>query len=154
MRVIFMNRSDKLQLKIMQDFLSRLESLRPYFGKFMLVGLSGIFVNQGLLTLFVSVYDIDVSIAGILAIEISILSNFFLNNFWTWKDQKEESLFKRFIKYHAVTLISGIINYLILISLTALGIHYFISNLIGIGIGSLVNFLFNHYWTFQKSQGV
>ena len=132
----------------MPGHLQKFKVLKPYLGKFSLVGISGIFVNQGLLTLFVSVLAWEVAIAGVVAIELSILSNFFLNNFWTWKDKKESSFISRFLKYHAVTVISGGINYLILISLTYLGLHYFIANLIGIGMGTIVNFIFNHYWTF------
>jgi len=139
----------------MPERLEKFKVLKPYLGKFSLVGISGIFVNQGLLTFFVSVLGWDVSIAGVLAIELSILSNFFLNNFWTWKNQKESPFFNRFLKYHAVTIISGGLNYLILISLTYLGLHYFIANLIGIGAGTVVNFIFNHYWTFKvKHQGI
>ena len=136
----------------MKKYLKQLNNIKPYFGKFSLVGVSGIVVNQGFLTLFVSVLNWDISIAGIVAIEISILSNFFLNNFWTWKDQKDSSFLTRFIKYHTVTVISGGANYLILIILTQYGLHYFISNLIGIAIGTIINFIFNHYWTFKTKE--
>ena len=129
-----------------------LKTLKPYFGKFSAVGISGIVVNQGFLTLFVSGFKWDVAIAGIVAIEISILSNFFLNNFWTWRDQKRGSFFVRFLKYHAVTIVSGGVNYLILLILTSFGLHYFISNLIGIAVGTLVNFIFNHFWTFRARE--
>lgn len=136
----------------MKKQIEQLKNIKPYFGKFSLVGVSGIVVNQGFLTLFVSVFDWDISIAGIVAIEISILSNFFLNNFWTWKDQKDSSFLTRFIKYHAVTIVSGGTNYLILIILTHHGLHYFVSNLIGIAIGTIINFIFNHYWTFRAKE--
>ncbi len=134
----------------MHNRLIDLKNIKPYLGKFSLVGISGIFVNQGCLTLFVSVFGLSLSIAGILAIEISIVSNFLLNNFWTWRDNKTGSFIQRFIKYHAVTLLSGGVNYLILLTLTSFGLHYFISNLIGMGFAALVNFILNHYWTFQK----
>jgi dolichol-phosphate mannosyltransferase len=129
--------------------LEKLKRLSPYLGKFSLVGISGIFVNQGLLTLFVSVWGWKVSTAGLVSIELSILSNFFLNNFWTWKEKKGSSFLSRFFKYHAVTIVSGGINYLILISLTYYGLHYFIANLIGIAVATIVNFIFNHFWTFK-----
>ena len=128
------------------------KSLKPYFGKFSVVGISGIVVNQGFLTLFVSGLKWDVSIAGIVAIELSILSNFFLNNYWTWKDQKRGSFLARFFKYHAVTIVSGGVNYMILLILTSFGFHYFISNLIGIAVGTVVNFFFNHFWTFKAKE--
>jgi len=129
-----------------------LKTLKPYFGKFSVVGISGIIVNQGFLTLFVSGFEWDIAIAGIVAIEISILSNFFLNNYWTWKDQKRGSFLVRFLKYHAVTIVSGGVNYLILLILTSFGLHYFISNLVGIAVGTVVNFFFNHFWTFKAKE--
>ncbi len=134
----------------MRNRLKNFNNLKPYLGKFSLVGISGIVVNQGCLTLFVSVFGFSLSIAGILAIELSILSNFLLNNFWTWKDNKIGSFLQRFVKYHAVTLLSGGVNYLILLTLTSFGFHYFISNLIGMGFAALANFILNHFWTFQK----
>jgi len=136
----------------MSEHLQIMRSLKPYFGKFSLVGISGIVVNQGFLILFVSVFAWDVSFAGLIAIEISILSNFFLNNYWTWKDQKDSSFLTRFIKYHAVTVVSGGVNYLILLVLTSYGLHYFISNLVGIAVGTIVNFIFNHFWTFKAKE--
>lgn len=124
-----------------------IKSVRKYFIKFAIVGISGIIVNQGFLTLFVEM-GMRLSIAGILAIELSILSNFFLNNYWTWKKKNAPGILARLIKYHLVTAVSGIINYLILLLLTHYGLHYFISNLIGIGIGMIINFILNHFWTF------
>ena len=91
-----------------------------------------------------------IAIAGFLAIELSIISNFLLNNFWTWREKKEQPFFVRFLKYHAVTLISGTVNYIVLLVLTFLGMHYFVANIIGIGMGTIINFLFNHYWTFRR----
>ncbi len=128
--------------------------LRFTLGKFSLVGLSGIFVNQGTLSLVHQLMNIDVKYAGIIAIELSILSNFLLNNFWTWKKGKSRGFLLRFLKYHLVTLISGGINYIILLSLVSIGLNYLIANLIGIGIGMIINFIINHKWTFNKQEAL
>ncbi|MFP4458872.1 MAG: GtrA family protein [Candidatus Zixiibacteriota bacterium] len=119
-----------------------------YFGKFAIVGISGIVVNQGLLVLLKEAFDVRTAIAGIIAIELSIITNFLLNNFWTWKDNQVGSFWVRFLKYHLVTSVSGGINYLILLLLTHLGMHYFIANLAGIAFGMVINFFLNHFWTF------
>jgi dolichol-phosphate mannosyltransferase len=112
------------------------------------VGISGIIVNEGLLAMLTEVGDMKVTWAGAIAIEVSIIHNFLLNNFWTWRDNRQKSFLIRFIQYHSVTLISGGINYLILIGFSALGMHHLIANLIGIAIGTVINFVLNHYWTF------
>lgn len=127
-----------------------LKDLKGYFGKFALVGMSGIVVNQGILALLNLVFGISVGISGAIAIETSILNNFTLNNLWTWKDRNEHTLWQKLIKYHTVTLFSGLVNYTILLILTHIGFHVLIANLIGIGIGMTINFIFNHFWTFSK----
>ena len=59
------------------------------FVKFCLTGLSGVVVNLGsfhiLLELGVHKY-----LASPIAIEISVFSNFFLNNYWTFADRDEQ----------------------------------------------------------------
>lgn len=126
-----------------------LDNLKGYFGRFALVGISGIIVNQGVLALLNLVFGIPVGISGAIAIETSILNNFTLNNLWTWKNRNEQSLWQKLIKYHTVTLFSGLVNYTILLVLTHIGFHVLIANLIGIGIGMTINFIFNHFWTFR-----
>lgn len=131
----------------------RIFSLKGTFLKFAIVGITGIIVNQGLLALQVDVFGIDLRIAGIIAIELSILNNFYLNNLWTWKDRKKHSFTKRLLRYHMVTALSGGVNYAALLFLTgSLGMHYLVANLIGIGIGMVINFALNHLWTFQKKE--
>jgi len=123
-------------------------NLKSRFLKFAVVGISGIFVNEGLLALLTEVFAVKVHWAGAIAIEVSIIHNFLLNNFWTWRDTRQKPFITRFIQYHSVALISGSVNYIVLVGLTALGLHHLISNMIGIGIGTLINFILNHYWTF------
>ncbi|MGD8779267.1 MAG: GtrA family protein [Ignavibacteria bacterium] len=123
---------------------------KKYFGKFALVGSLGMLVNQGVLTLLTLVYNVNLEIAGIVSIEFSILSNFFLNNSWTWKEKRENSFLIRFLRYHLVTFVSGAANYAVLLLFTYFGLHHLISNLIGIGCGVVINFFMNHYWTFRE----
>ena len=118
--------------------------------KFSLVGGSGVLVNMFCLYLLTELFQIFYIISSIVAIETSILSNFFLNSIWTWNDRKQQSSFNRLLKYHICVGITAIIaNWLLLISLTELaGLHYLLSNLIGICIGVLINFVTNDLWTF------
>jgi dolichol-phosphate mannosyltransferase len=127
-----------------------IHSEKARFIKFAVVGVSGIFVNEGLLALFTEVYGLKVEVAGAIAIEASILSNFFLNNFWTWQDSHDKSFTMRLLQYHSVSIIAGVVNYLILVGLTMLGMHHLIANLIGIGFATLINFILNNHWTFAK----
>jgi len=124
--------------------------LRGYFIKFGLVGISGIAVNEGLLALFAKVFYWPLGIAGALAIEISIINNFLLNNYWTWRGSREHTFRTRLLRYHSVAIISGLVNYGILLLLSGFGMEPLLANLVGIGAGTIINFFLNHYWTFAR----
>jgi dolichol-phosphate mannosyltransferase len=125
----------------------------PRLIKFGIVGGSGVAVNVGCLYLFTEFAGIPYFVASVIAIELSILSNFTMNLLWTWRDRSEEgTLWTKIARYHigaGATALLG--NYLILIALTELvGMHYMISNLIGIAVGTFSNYLINDLWTFKK----
>ena len=126
--------------------------LRIRILKFGVVGLTGVGVNMGILYLLTEYFHILYIISSIIAIEISILSNFFLNDLWTWGDRIKKSFWERFIQYHiSVGLTAILANWLILLLLTELfGIYYLVSNLIGISVGILSNFILNDLWTFKQ----
>ena len=125
-------------------------SVKGRFIKFAVVGASGVIVNEGLLALLTEIYNVPVSISGIIAIESSIITNFLLNNFWTWHDVRNKSFIRRLVQYHSVSIIAGIVNYVILIGLTFFGLHHLVANLIGIAVATIINFILNNHWTFAK----
>ena len=123
------------------------------FAKFFVVGTSGVLVNMTVLVALTESAGLPYAISSLFAIELSILSNFTLNNAWTWSDRKAHSLSERLIKYHAVAGVTAILaDWVLLILLTRLfNLDYRISNLIGIAVGMGLNFFFNHVWTFKES---
>jgi dolichol-phosphate mannosyltransferase len=126
--------------------------LNPRILKFAIVGLSGVGVNMGMLFVLTDYFHIPYLISSILAIEISIISNFFLNDLWTWKDRIKKKYIYRFIQYHISVGITAIfVNWLILLLLTEIfGVYYLLSNLIGIALGTAVNYILNDVWTFRQ----
>ena len=64
----------------------RLRALRTFI-RFALVGASGTLVNLGVFTGVLHT-GLNKYVASALAIEISIIWNFFLNNYWTFKDRR------------------------------------------------------------------
>jgi len=122
--------------------------------KFGIVGGSGVLVNMGVLYVLTEFAEIPYYIASPLAIELSLLSNFFLNLFWTWKDRVGgRSLSGKLLRYHiGAAGTAFLFNYSLLIILTGwLGIYYLLSNLIGITAGTISNYLVNDRWTFGTS---
>jgi dolichol-phosphate mannosyltransferase len=120
--------------------------------KFAVVGLSGVGVNMGMLYILTEYFNILYIISSIIAIEISIITNFFFNDLWTWRDREKKPFWERLVQYHISVGITAILaNWLILLILTEFfNIYYLISNLIGIAVGTLANFIVNDLWTFQK----
>lgn len=146
--------------------------------KFGTVGLFGVFVNLGsLLVLKVYLREISLPVIDdplflhkVLAVEISVLTNFIMNYFWTWGEfRKNLSIFfSRMIKYHGSTFISSFvitlgIGRLILqfmpefscqlspggISILSIDQHL-TSHLIGIMVGMLSNFFLSDRWVFSS----
>ncbi len=59
--------------------------------KFSVVGASGVAVNMGLLYALTRFMGIHYILSSILAIEVSILTNFILNDIWTWRDRRTKT---------------------------------------------------------------
>ena len=120
--------------------------------RFAVVGASGVLVNMGLLMLLTERAGWPYILASLLAIEASILSNFALNNAWTWSDRKSSPLLHRLVKYHTVAGITAFaVNWLLLVLLTEVfGMDYRLANFFGIGVGVVLNFYLNNAWTFRK----
>lgn len=122
------------------------------FIKFGIVGGSGIVVNMGILWLCHDLIGLIIPIASIFSVGISILTNFLLNDIWTWKteENKTHSFFQRMLRYYISASLGAGINYAVLIILTEfLGIYYLLSNLIGILGGTVSNFVFSEFWVFK-----
>jgi dolichol-phosphate mannosyltransferase len=106
---------------------------------------------MGLLFVLTRYFSVRLEIASVIAIEVSILSNFFLNNLWTFKKRDTHVPFwTRLLRYHLVTGLAGIVNYLVLLLLVKnFGLHDMLSNLIGILIGTFINYSLNSLWTWR-----
>ena len=116
------------------------------------MGLSGVIVNLGVYYYLTRFIGFPITLSSPIAIEISIISNFFLNNFWTFKARpSKSSLQTRLLNFHLVAGFSGIINYLFFLVLVYLvNIYDILAVLLGIAIGIIFNYAGNSLWTFRK----
>ena len=123
------------------------------FLKFGLVGLSGVLVNEGLLWLLTENLGLYYLLSAAIAVETAIITNFILNDIWTFRDRRtpgNRSLLGRGLKFNLVSLGGLGINIAILWTVTeVVGISYLISNLIGIAGATLWNFTINTLWTWR-----
>jgi len=146
----------KLSLRDQVEFLCNVFRIRfrksEEFIKFLLVGASGIFVNLGFYILLTRSLGWPIEVASPIAIEVSIISNFLLNNSFTFFNRLPAKGVKiRFLRYHLVTGAAGVINYSVLLLLVkGLGLWDIAANLVGILCGTLVNYFLNSRWTWKE----
>ena len=122
------------------------------FIKFGIVGGSGTVVNLGVQYLL-TLAGMNYIFAGVIATEISIINNFLLNNFWTWKDnpaKTKRSFLGRLLKYNSSMIITGIVQNLLMIFFTEIfNVNDLISKFIAIVIITFVNYIIHYFWTFK-----
>jgi dolichol-phosphate mannosyltransferase len=149
----------KLRLRQQWEYLRHLARLMGpegswlRFAKFGLVGASGILVNEGLLWLLAGAAGLPLGVGSALAVEASIISNFALNDIFTFRDRRatgRPAYWLRLAKFNLVSLAGLLINTGLLLLFTQLwGLDYRVSNLIGIAAAFLWNFFANTRWTWR-----
>jgi dolichol-phosphate mannosyltransferase len=121
------------------------------FIKYSLVGLSGVAVNLGVFTLLV-MFGVNKYLASPVAVEISIISNFVLNNYWTFRWRKiSDRIQIRGLKFHAAALVGMAVSFstFVFLSLVFPRTPPQVHQLIAIAPAMLVNYFLNSYWTFR-----
>ena len=145
----------KLSTQDQVEFLINIAKIRfrqsEEFIKFLVVGFSGVFVNLGIYIFLTRIMSVPVEFAAPIAIEVSIISNFLLNHYWTFTGRMTETSFlRKLFRFHAAAGVAGILNYAVfLVLLRLLNLHDILSNIIGISLGALVNYFLNSYWTWK-----
>jgi len=161
----------KLNARQQVDYLKHIYSLMKRKGelirflKFCAVGLSGVGVNIGLywiLTRFAGFIPLDNAAMGgilsgnlamVISIEVSIITNFLLNNYFTFADRKAQgfrTFASRLINFNVICIIGGLIQIGVanLLAVT-IGIYDIVAVLDGIVLATLWNYLVNTWWTWK-----
>lgn len=121
------------------------------FKRFLIVGIVGLAVNMGMLYLLHGVAGIQLGIASAIAIFVSMIVTFLLNEHWTWHDRGSGPILHRVVAYFPINLVGLAINVGILTLLhNRLGMHYMMANLIGAGVAAVWNFSLNHVITWRE----
>lgn len=128
----------------------RLHNSRTFI-KFAIVGLSGVIVNLGLFTLLLQA-NVNKYLASPISIEASIITNFLLNNYWTFRLRNSRDRVRiKGLKFNIISLVSLALSYSTFVVLsvlfpeTAPEVH----QLIGIAPAMFINYFLNSYWTFK-----
>jgi dolichol-phosphate mannosyltransferase len=146
------------------EYLTHMVSLFWYvpsagrFWKFALVGASGVLVNNFTLITLAEYFDANKVIAWMFAVGVSILSNFLLNNAFTWRDVRHSSrihfLLRGALAYPVAIMGIGAnfaVYYPLLKYVSDAFPYYVLFNLLGIAAGTSVNFILSSRLVFRPS---
>lgn len=143
-------------LDLLEFFISvwllRFPSTRT-FTKFALTGISGIGVNLLAFYLLHIPLALHQYLASPIAVEISILWNFLLNNYWTFRHRELlGNKLVRGLRFNIVSLGTLGISFAVFILLTTLfpARSLLLHQALAIAPAALFNYLINSYWTFKS----
>ncbi len=120
--------------------------------KFLLVGTSGVVVNSIAFWFLVHPFRLHVVAAGLVAGAVATLTNFALNNAYTWADRRVEGLsvfFRRMGRYYVTTWAGQSVYLGLLWLLTHMGMVPMLANLIGVLAGGMLNYVVHNMWTWR-----
>ncbi len=153
------NLTAKEQIKYLKH-LSRLawyDGGTKRFVKFCAVGASGTVVGLGLLALFVEAGGLKETLSVAMSYEISIITNFILNELWTFSDRRTpglKSFTMRGLKFNLVSLVGFGINLGVFsLAYKIGGIYYILSEVIATAVAMFWNFFSNITWTWRTQSG-
>ena len=121
--------------------------------RFGLVGASGVIVNSALLWVLVREAQLALLLASVVATEAAILSNFMLNDRWTFRAAAHERAFgQRLLRFNGVALGGMAITSGTLVLLTSYGrLPLLMANLLAVGAATAWNYLVNSRWTWKRT---
>jgi dolichol-phosphate mannosyltransferase len=144
------------------EYLAHIASLFWYvpsagrFWKFALVGASGVLVNMLTLITLVEYFDANPTVAWMVAVGLSILSNFLLNNAFTWRDVRHSSRIHFFLRgalAYPVAIVALGANFAVyypLIKYVSADFPYYaIAAFLGIIAGTSTNFILSSRLIFR-----
>jgi putative flippase GtrA len=120
--------------------------------RFGLVGVSGVAVNTAILWGLVWGAGLPVLLGSVLATETAILSNFLLNDRWTFRAAvRQGSFVRRLLRFNGVALGGMAITTAVLSALTIYGhLHLLLANLLAVGAAMVWNYVVNSRWTWRN----
>jgi dolichol-phosphate mannosyltransferase len=120
----------------------------------LVVGASGVAVNLAAFTVLMHM-GLNKYIASPIAIQISIVTNFLFNNFWTFAHRETDTkIHIRGLKFNIISLVALAVSYstfLLLSMLDPSGIPQ-IHQVIAIVPATFINYFLNSYWTFKHKE--
>jgi putative flippase GtrA len=128
--------------------------------RFLVCGVISAIFNILLLALLIEFFRLDQpvwrNLANIISIEISVLFSFIVYRLWVWSSHSwsVHKIFKQEIPLYHLSCGASIVarSFILFPLLDWIGINYTINSLIGIAIGSAVNYSISNKWVFKSTK--
>ena len=137
----------------------RLSPGQQRFIRFGVVGASGVAVNLAFMALGLRLFEgfaagVRDSLASGLGIGVSVLSNFILNDAWTWGDRakggRKRDWLLRLTAYGVGSGVGAGLQFATSFGLrTALSLHVYLAQILGILLGMVMNFFISNRVVFR-----
>ena len=127
-------------------------TMDPRFMRFLIVGASGLLVNNLALAAFTELSNIHYLVSAILATQVSTLWNFGLTESWVFQQRKAERSFlprlSSFVLLNNLMLLlrGPLLSFMV----ERLGVHYLASNLISLFVLTLLRYVVADQWIWGK----
>ncbi len=135
------------------------------FLKFMFVGAMGAIVDFGTLNLLAHVFDVPVTIAGVISFTLAVTQNFLWNRYWTYPESRAFPLVPQYFQFFIINATALLIRVPILALVPGPVIHLLESNgvapataevlgnnfalALAVGIAMFWNFFVNRFVTYR-----
>ncbi len=139
-----------------ENFVDRLKNFifrHKKIFKFLVVGTSGAAIDFALLAILVEIFHWLPLVANLVSFSIAVVSNFFLNKFWTWRDTSL-AYRRQFIKFFITSVLGLGINTLLMWLLLTGGLYYLWAKVIVSLVVAVWNYSVNNWWTFGAGKQV
>lgn len=122
---------------------------------YMLVGSIGFLVDNTVIHLLVDIGSTNVIISKILSAEAAIISNFLINDFWTFSQHNSDSRLKRFLRSNAIRVLGVLIALAVLkILYEGFNVNLLVANSIGIFVGFTSNYILESIYTWKTHKEI
>jgi len=135
------------------------------FLKFMFVGALGAIVDFGTLNLLAHVFDVPVTVAGVISFTLAVSQNFLWNRYWTYPESRAFPLLPQYLQFFVINATALLIRVPILALvpgpvINLLGSHGVAPNTaevlgnnfalaLAVGIAMFWNFFVNRFITYR-----
>ena len=130
----------------------RLREETKRFAKFVIVGVVGVGINLGCLAMFTELAGLYFMVSAVLAGVITTVSNYLLNNYWSFSDRRSKNHIFGFGRFVVVTgIYHGVYYGLLAMFVEVCNLHYILSAAITIGLCVPLKYTLCYRWVWKMS---